>query len=162
MTIQIISLIVALLAVIVGPLITYRITKKNLEFQFRTLIQEKWVIKLEEAAHLFLNTTSEWINKYPMLQDGSWKVENPNKEIDRMLDTINSTIIKLEFLLDNEKQDQAFILENVASMTSIIHSRVYDDSSLSKLRKNHDDIISTLQTIFHKERSKITNIFRKA
>ena len=34
MTIQILSLIIALLAVIVGPIITYRITKKNLEFQF--------------------------------------------------------------------------------------------------------------------------------
>ena len=160
MTIQIISLIIALLAVIVGPLITYRITKKNLEFQFRTMIKEQWVNKLEEAALLFLNTSSEWINKYPLIQNGSWQVENPNKEIDRMLDTINSAIFKLEFLLNDKKIDQELILKNVASMTSIIHSKVYDENSLSVLRANHSEIIDTLRKIFHDERSKMTDIFR--
>ena len=161
MEVQILSLIVALLAVIVGPYVTYLITKKNLEFQFRTLIQEKWVTKLEDAAHSFLNSSSEWISKYPMLQDGSWEVKEPNKEIDRMLDSINSSIIKLEFLLDIEKENQALILEKVASMTSIIHSKVYDENSLSTLRKNHDTIISMLQKIFHEERTKMAKVFRK-
>jgi len=160
MTIQILSLLIALLAVIVGPIITYRITKKNLEFQFRTLIKEHWVSKLEDVAHTFLNCTSEWMNKYPVIRDGSWYVENSNKEIDRMLDTINSSIIKLELLLDINKKDQAVILEKVADMTAIIHSKVYDDNSINTLRKNHDNIIDSLQKIFHKERTKIADIFR--
>jgi|SRR3990172_13252329 len=160
MTIQIISLVIALLAVIVGPIITYRITKKNLEFQFRALIKEHWVSKLEDVAHTFLNCTSEWMNKYPVIGDGSWHVENPNKEIDRMLDTINSSIIKLELLLDINKKDQAVILEKVAAMTTIIHSKVYDDNSVSTLRKNHDEIIDNLQKIFHRERIQMANIFK--
>ena len=53
MTVQILSLMIAMLAVIVGPVVTYRITKKNLEFQFRTLIQENWINKLELSAHSF-------------------------------------------------------------------------------------------------------------
>lgn len=160
MVIQILSLIIALLAVIVGPIITYRMTKKNLEFQFRTLIQENWVNKLEEAAHLFLNNTSEWISKYPGLQESSLRGIEVNKEIDRMLDSINSAIIKLEFLLDFNKKEQAVILDYVASMIKIVYSKKYDEDSISILRKNHDDIISELQKIFHQERSKITNIFR--
>ena len=162
MIFQILLLIIAILAVIVCPIITYRITRKNLKFQFRTLIQENWLTKLEDAAHSFLNSSSEWISKFPALQDGTTGVNEVNKEIYRMLDRINSSIIKLEFLLNIEQYDQAFILENVASITTIIHSRVYDEISLSKLRKNHADIISVLQKIFHQERSKITIIFRKA
>jgi len=160
MTIQILSLIVALLAVIISPFVTYKITKKNLEFQFRTMIKEHWVNKLEDAAHMFLNSTSEWMNKYPVIQDGSWHVQDPNQEIDRMLDIIISSIIKLELLLDINKKDEAFILEKVAAMTAIIHSKVYDDNSINTLRKNHDDIIDSLQKIFHKEKTKIAEIFR--
>jgi len=160
MTIQILSLVIALLAVIVGPYITYRITKKNLEFQFRTMIKEHWVKKLEDAAHIFLNTTSEWMNKYPMIQDGSWHVKDPNQEIDRMLDLIHSSIIKLQLLLNIEKKEQSAILDKVAIISSIVHSKVYDDNSIRTLRKTHDEMIDSLQIIFHKERTKIADIFR--
>ena len=160
MTIQILSLIVALLAVIISPFVTYKITKKNLEFQFRTIIKEHWINKLEDAAHSFLNCTSEWMGKYPVIKDGSWQIENPNKEIDRMLDTIHSSIIKLELLLDINKKDQSIILDKVAAMSAIIHSKVYDDNSINTLRTNHDEIIDSLQNIFHRERTKIADIFR--
>ena len=160
MTIQVLSLVIALLAVIVGPIITYRITKKNLEFQFRTMIKEHWVNKLEDAAHMFLNSTSEWMNKYPVIKDGSWHLKDPNQEIDRMLDTIHSSIIKMELLLDINKKDQAIILDKVAVMSAIIHSKVYDDNSINTLRKNHNEMIDSLQIIFHRERTKIADIFR--
>ncbi len=55
MAVQIISLVIALLAVIVGPIITYRITKKNLEFQFRSMTQGGWIDKLEATSLSFLN-----------------------------------------------------------------------------------------------------------
>lgn len=160
MTIQIISLIIALLAVIVGPIITNRRTKKNLEFQFGTMIKEHWVNKLEDAAHMFLNSTSEWMNKYPVIRDGSWHVQDPNQEIDRMLDTIHSSIIKMELLLDINIKKQSVILKKVAIMSDIIHSKVYDDNSINTLRKNHDEIIDSLQNIFHKERTKIAATFK--
>lgn len=160
MAIQIISLLIALLAVIVGPIITYRVTRKNLEFQFRTMIKEHWVNKLEDTAHIFLESTSEWINKYPGIQDGSWQVINPNQEIYRMLDSIHSSIIKMELLLDVNKKEQSMILEKMAVMSSIIHSKVYDDNSIEILRNNHGEIIESLQIIFHSERTKIAKIFR--
>jgi len=160
MTIQIISLLIALLAVLVGPFITFYVTKKNLAFQFRSLVKEHWVNKLEDAAHSFLNSTSEWMNKYPVISDGSWQVENPNKEIDKMLDTINSSIIKLQLLLDTNKNSQGVILDKVAAMAAIIHSKVYDENSINTLRKNHNDVIDSLQEIFHKERTKMADTFR--
>ena len=129
MTIQILSLVVALLAVIISPFVAYRIAKKNLEFQFRTMIKEQWVNKLEDSAHMFLNTTSEWINKYPVIKDGSWHVQDANQVIDRMLDTIHSSIIKMELLLDINKKDQSVILDKIAVMSNIIHSKVYDDNA---------------------------------
>jgi len=96
MTIQIITLIITLIAVIVGPIVTYRITKKNLEFKYLSMTQGKWIEKLEESSHSFLNSILEWIEKYPALEDGSRQSKEPNAEIDRMFDAINSSIIRLQ------------------------------------------------------------------
>ena len=99
MTIQVLSLIIALLAVIVGPIISYRIAKKNLEFQFRSMTQEKWVDKLEKASHSFLCFTLEWIEKYRGLIDGSAQNKEPVPEINRTFDGINSSIKDQPFLI---------------------------------------------------------------
>jgi hypothetical protein len=160
MTIQILSLIIALLAVVIGPIITYRITRKNLEFQFRSIIKEHWVNKLEDVGHSFLFSTSEWTDKYPRIKNGLIKVENSDKEIERMNDSIRTSIVKLELLLDIKKIDQSFLLDNVAIMADIINSRKFDEESISVLREKHNNIIDTLQKIFHQERSKMADIFR--
>lgn len=160
MAIEIFSLLIALMAVIVGPMISYRVTKKNLEFQFRSIIKEHWVNKLEDVAHSFLFSTSEWADKYPRIKNGLFKVDNPNLEIERMNDSIRTSIVKLELLLDIKKTDQSILLDNVANMVAIIDSRNFDDGSISKLREYNNNIIDTLQKIFHQERSKMADTFR--
>lgn len=160
MTIQIISLVIALFAVIVGPIISYRIAKRNLEFQFRLSVPIKWLDKLEEAAHLFLYSSLEWIEKYPALQDGSSKVEFPNREIDRMLDSLGSSIIKLQLLLDTKKPLQQEILNNVITIKDIINKKTFDGGSISKLRTAHEIIVEKVKTVLQEERSKITKVFR--
>ncbi len=160
MIIQILSLIIALLAVIIGPILTYRITRKNLEFQFRSIIKEHWVNKLEDVAHSFLFSTSEWTDKYPRIKNGLIKVDNPDQEIERMNDSIRTSVVKFELLLDIKKTDQSILLDNVVIMTDIIHSRKFDDESISLLREKNNNIIDTLQKIFHQERSKMANTFR--
>ncbi len=163
MTIQIISLIIALLAVIAGPIITYRITKKNLEFQFRTMTQGGWIDKLEETSVSFLSFTLEWIEKYRALEDKVRKNpvsgESVNSEIDRIMNGINSSIIKLQLLLDSEKTDQKIISDNIIEMKSLVNSKKFDDPTISRLKECHDNIISKLKMIFHQERKKISKIY---
>lgn len=160
MTIQILSLIIALLAVIIGPIVTYKVTKKNLEFQFRSLIQEKWVDKLEVSAIGFLTSSNEWIEKYRGIQDGSSKTKEPEREIDRMLDTINSYIIKLQLYLNTKKPLQNEILSNVIKMKAIINSKKFDEKSIAELKESYENIIENLKSILQEERSKITKIFK--
>lgn len=164
MTTEIFSLTIALLAVIVGPIFTYKITKKNLEFQFRTITQEKWIDKLEEYASSYLENTVRWIEKYPgmieMGKNSPQVTEQMNVQIDNMLDEINSSIIKLSIILDDQKSDQKLIIDNVIQMKAIINSKVYNTENINVLKNSHEKIIENLKSIFHDERSKITNIFR--
>ena len=164
MVIQIISLIIALSAVIFGPIITYRITKKNLEYQFRSMTQGNWINKLEEAIHTFLIFTLEWIEKYRALCDRVKSDPSSNKEvnddIDRMLNGINSSFIKLQLLLDIQKLDQKYILDNIIEMKSIVNSKEFDEITISKLRECHGNVIDKLKKIFHSERTKIAEVFR--
>ena len=159
MTIQIITLIITLIAVIVGPIITYRITKKNLKFKYLSMFQGKWIEKLEESSHLFLNSTLEWIEKYRAIVDGTLQSKDPNIEIDRMLNAINSSIIRLQLLLDNKKRNEKEILDNVTSMKRIVNSKKFDAQSIKSIRENHDEIIELLKMIFQEERNKISKIF---
>ncbi|MBM3712523.1 MAG: hypothetical protein FJW56_03690 [Actinobacteria bacterium] len=124
------------------------------------MTQEKWVDKLEESTHSFLNSSLEWIEKYRGLRDRSSQLKNPNIEIDRMLNAINSSIIKLQLLLDNNKPDQKCILDNVVEMKHIINDKSFENDSISRLRVCHENIIERLKNIFHEERNKIASIFR--
>ena len=160
MAIQIISLIITLAAVIVGPLVTYKVTKRNLEFQFRTLIQEKWIDKLEEDVTKYLTQVVEWIEKYRAIIDGSSKIEEPEREIDRMLATLNSSIIKLQLHLNTNKPFQKEILSNVSNMKAIINSKSFEDESINSLKNSHEEIITNMKAILQEERSKITKIFK--
>lgn len=164
MTIQILSLIIALLAVIVGPIITYRITKKNLEFQFRTLIQEKWIEKLENTAIEFLNSNVQWVEKYRGLMmrgaQGTESLTDINRTIDNMLDSINTSLIKLQVMLDETKPNQKEIIVKSVLMKNIVLKNDIDEHNLNELFVAHETIIKNLKTIFHDERKKITNIFR--
>ena len=164
MTIQIISLLIALLAVIIGPYISNRSNKKNLEFQFRTKIKEQWVNKLEEAAVSYLNFTMEWIERYRALCD---KVKSDpstsnfvNNEIDRLLNGINSSFIMLQLHLRSEKPEQRVILDKATEMKEIVNKKSFNEEAISNLRECHENIISNLQNIFHKERSKMAETFR--
>lgn len=160
MTIQILSLLIALLAVLVGPILTYKKTKQQFEFQFRTSIKEHWVNSLEIAAHSFLLSTMEWIERYPALREASNITSVTNNEIDKMLKEINSSIIKLQLLLDEIKEEQKTILDNVTQIKSIVNKKEYDHNTIQTLRNHHDKIISTLKIIFHNERTKIAKLFR--
>lgn len=160
MTVQILSLVIALLAVIVVPFVTLRKIKKEFEFQFRTNIKENWVNNLETAAHSFLYSTIEWIEKYPSIRESGNPSSENISEIDRMINAINSSIIKLQLLLDESKKEQGNILNSVVQMKSIINKKEYDVNTIQSLRNHHELIISTLKTIFHNERTKIANLFR--
>ncbi|MEK6552532.1 MAG: hypothetical protein AABZ54_03685 [Bacteroidota bacterium] len=164
MEIQIISLIIALAAVIVGPFVTYRITKKNLEFQFRTLTQEKWIDKLELEIVNYLYAITQWIEKYPSLMEKGQtdfsRVNEINLEIDRMLDEISISIIKLDLILDASISSQKIILNNVAEMKKIVNSKVYDKNSKARLMLLYDIIVEKAKTIFQDERKKTAKIFR--
>jgi hypothetical protein len=164
MEIQILSLIIAILAVIIGPFITYRITKKNLEFQFRTMTQEKWIDKLETKVGNYLNITIKWIEKYPDLIERGQKepvqIKEINQEIDLMLDTINASVIKLDLILDSKSPHQKLIIDNVIKMKVIVNNKVFDKDSINELRKSHAIIIENAKAIFQEERSKIAKIFR--
>lgn len=164
MTIQIISLVIALLAVIVGPIITYRITKKNLEFQFRSLTQENWLSKLEDSILSFLNNSEQWIGKYRALAEIGKRDESQittiNNKIDEMLDSINSSIIKLQLHLDIQKTYQKEILENVVVIKGIINNKSFDNDSIQQIRKAYDIIIEKSQSLFKEERQKVAKIFR--
>ena len=161
MEIQLISLAIAFAAVIVGPIVTYQIAKKNFEFQFRTIIKEKWVDRLGEASHLFFTSVLEWIEKYRGIVDGSAKVESPHREIDRMFDNINSSIVKLQLLLDKEKENQKDILDLIDKMKSIVNEKLFDDKTINELRSLHQEMVAKLNSLFHHERTKMANTFRK-
>lgn len=164
MTIQILSLIIAMLAVIVGPIVTYRITKRNLEFQFRTLIQEKWIDKLETTALEFLNSNVQWVEKYKGLMmrgaQGTITLGEVNQSIDSMLDSINSSIIKLQILLDDTKSIQKEIIEKSILMKSIVLKNDINEQNLNQLFESHETIIMNLKKIFQEERHKLTKTFR--
>lgn len=164
MEIQIITLVIALAAVIVGPFVTYRITKKNLEFQFRTIIHEKWIDKLESEISNYLFTIVQWVERYPSLveqrqKEGS-RINEINKEIDQMLDEINISIIKLDLILDKNNASQKIILGNVGEMKKIINSKVYDKDSKAMLMLLYDIIVEKAKTIFQDERHKTSKIFK--
>lgn len=161
MSTEIISLAIAFAAVIIGPIVTYHITKKNLEFQFRTIVKEKWVDKLGEASQIFLSSVLEWIEKYRGIQDGSSKIENPHREIDRMFDNINSSIIRLQLLLDKKKDDQNAILIGVIKIKDVVNKKLFDEITINKLRIYHEEIIDRLNELFHQERTKMANTFRR-
>ena len=161
MSTETISLLIALAAVIVGPIVTYQITKKNLEFQFRTIIKEKWVDRLGEASHLFLTSVLEWIEKYRCIVDGSALVENQHSEIDRMFDNINSSIVKLQLLLDREKENQKEILELINKIKLIVDEKLFDEKTISELKTSHQDIVDKLNNLFHEERTKMADIYRR-
>jgi hypothetical protein len=164
MEIQILSLIIAILAVIIGPLVTYIITKKNLEFQFRTMTQEKWVEKLDAAICNYLSITIRWIEKYPALVE--FGHQNPNEitvingEMDKMLDAINNSIIKLDLLLDSQSPQQKNIIDNVIIMKRLVNNKVFDKDSINELKKSHSIIIENAKAIFKEERNKLTKIFK--
>lgn len=163
MEIQIISLIIALAAVIVAPLVTYRITKKNLEFQFRTHTQEKWIDKLETEIVNYLFAITQWVEKYPGLSEGQKnkdRITEIKLDIDKMLDAINTSIIKLDLLLDNNKSEQKTIISSVEEMKKIVNSKVYDNDSKAKLMLLYEIIVKYSKTIIKDERKKIINIFR--
>lgn len=166
MAIQIISLLIALLAVIVGPIITYRITKNNLEFQFRSMIQSNWLTKLEDAILTFLNNSEQWIGKYPHLVESAkedpTKIDENNQEIDKLFDAISASIIKLQLHLDSSKNDQRSIMDCVIQIKEIINSRAFDQPSIDDIRNLHDTIIEKSKKIFKEERQKLTGTFRKA
>jgi len=160
MEVQIISLIIALLAVIVGPFAVNWQNKKNHEFQFRTLVQERWVEKLEKDAYAFLNSILEWIEKYRGIMDGSANVDNPNKEIDRMFNAVNSSFIKLNLLLDSSKPAQIDILVNMIRIKDIVNKKLFDEESILMLRESYDIIVDRVKTVLQIERSKMTKIFK--
>lgn len=164
MVVEIISLCVALVAVIVGPIVSYKITKKNMEFQFRTLTQEKWIDKLEKATLDFMTSCVAWIEKYPAIKEKSEiELENIiefNNQIDTMLDSINSSIIKIHILLDENKFDQKSILEKIFKMKSIINSKDFSGETIAILRELHVEIFNELKIIFSAERKKIAKIYK--
>lgn len=161
MTIQILSLIIALLAVIAGPIITYIVTKKNLESQFRLTVPIKWLDKLEEAAHSYLFATLGWIEKYRGVTDTKfYQKEDAIKEINLMFDSINSAFIKLQLQLDEKKPIQKEILNNAVLIKDIINKKLFDDESINKLRTAHETIIANVKIILQDERSKITKVFK--
>ncbi len=159
MTAQILTAIAAILAVVIGPWISYRVAKKNLEFNYRSVVNSTWLDKLDKSVHLFLFSTLEWIEKYPGIQDGSSQLLEPNREIDRMFDSINSAIIKLQLLLDKTDADQNEILDTVKEMKQIINEKRFDAESINNLKEKHELITNKVGGLFKKERKKIKKIF---
>ena len=76
-----------------------------------------------------------------------------------MFDSINSSIIWLQLLLDTQIPDQKFILANIIQMKGIVNSKKFDEKTISQIRSCHDSIVEKLKTIFQEERNKIKNIF---
>jgi hypothetical protein len=162
--IEIISLLIALLAVIVSPFISYKIAKKNLEFQFRNMTQEKWIDKLEIAAVDFLDNCNKWIEKYRGLfervSNGSLKIEDANNLIDEMFDKMNIAIIKISLYLDESKQEQNEIIESVVKIKQVILSKTFNENNIELCRENYDKILTNLKLIIKNERKSITKLFR--
>lgn len=160
MAIQILTLIIAILAVIFGPLISYKIAKKNLEFNYRTIIKARWLNELRNNVHLFLDSVLEWFEKYPGIKEGILPREQANKEIDRMLDKINSSFIQLQLQLDINDTLQKEIIDNIVKIKEIINCKKYDQATINDLRKRHEDIVEKFKVMFNKERMKIRKIFK--
>lgn len=165
MTIQIISLSIAFIAVIVGPIITYKMMKKKFEFHFISMVHGKWIDKLEDNVITYLNNTVQWIEKYPGLvekgKNNPLFLREVNDNIDRMLDEINVSIIRLQLLLDTKSRDQKEILNNVIIMKDIINSKDYDENSIIKLRNAHEIIIDKVKKVFTDKRNAIVKIYKK-
>ena len=159
MTAQILTAIAAILAVVIGPWISYRVAKKNIEFSYRSMVNSTWLDKLDKSVHSFLFSTLEWIEKYPVIKDGSSQIPEPNREVDRMFDSINSSIIKLQLLLDKTDSDQNEILENVIEIKTIVNEKSFDEEPINKLRAKHELITNNVINLFKQERKKIKKIF---
>ncbi len=123
------------------------------------MVNSTWLDKLDKSVHLFLYSTLEWIEKYQAIKDGSSQLPEPNREIDRMFDSINSAIIKLQLLLDPTDTDQNQILENVIEIKKIINEKRFDEESINDLREKHELITNNIGRLFKKERKKIKKIF---
>lgn len=164
MAIEIFSLIVALLAVIVGPMITYRITKKNLEFQFRTKTQENWIVKLDVAAVDFLNSSHQMFEKYPTLMERFYndpKIKTEvNNQIDAMIDSMNLAMIRFQLLLDDSQPLQKAIIEETMKMKKILLKQDLNAEKVETLGESHEKIIKNFKAVLHNERSKITKLYR--
>lgn len=165
MQLQILSLIIALAAVLVGPYISYRIAKKNLSFQFRSLTKEKWIEKLETEIVNYLFAITQWIEKYPALKEKGQKeinldkINEINHEIDLMQDAIITSIIKLDLFLDKRIQLQKTILTSVVGMKEIVNSKIYDKDTKAKLMLLYEIIVENSKIIFQEERKKTEKIF---
>ncbi|MBS3944384.1 MAG: hypothetical protein KGZ42_02725 [Melioribacter sp.] len=164
MEIQIISLIIAFVAVIVGPIVTYRITKKNLEFQFRTITQEKWIDKLESEISNYLFAITHWVEKYPGLaervQHDNSRINEINLEIDKMLDVIIMSIIRLDLILDRSHSVQKRIMVNVEEMKKIVNNKIFDNNSKAHLMLLYEIIVDSTKEILKEEKKKTQKIFR--
>jgi len=165
MEIQIITLIIAFAAVIVGPFISYRIAKKNLAFQFRTLTREKWINILEAEIVNYLFSINQWVEKYPSLVEkgrmgiSEFQINEVNQEINRMQDAITSSIIKLDLILDKSVFPQKVIMNNIVEMKKIINSKIYDKESKARLMLLYEIIVENSKIIFQEERKKTEKIF---
>ena len=164
MTIQILSLVIALLAVIVGPIITYHITKKNLEFQFISMTQEGWIAKLYDASLEFLTNSHSMFEKYPTLME-RFKVDDSLKNetniiIDEMIDSINLSMVKFQLLLKDDEPIQQEIISETLKMKKILLKQQMTQENVTSLSVSHEKIIKNLKEIMHTERSKISNIFK--
>jgi len=84
--------------------------------------------------------------------------ESVNSEIDRMMNGINSSILKLQLLLDPQKSDQKFIMDNIVEMKRMVNGKKFDDATISRIRECHENIISRLKIIFKQEREKISRV----
>ena len=162
--VEILSLSIAFLAVIISPIISYKIAKKNLEFQFRSMTQEKWIDKLEQTAIQFLDNNVKWIEKYQGFMkrhnEGTLSTNDVNNEIDKMLDSINVSIVKFSILLDDTKNEQKEITESAFVMKKLLLKKEINQDVLDSLRSNHEKIVSNLKVIFQSERKKIARLFR--
>lgn len=162
--VEIISLVIALLAVIVSPFISYKIAKKNLEFQFRNMTQEKWIDKLEQVAIEYLDSSNKWIEKYKGLiervSNNKLGIDEANNLIDEMFDKMNIAIIKISLYLDETKTEQKEVLDSVFEIKKIILSKNYNEKNIDQLGRNYNKVLSNLKQIFLSERKKITKLFR--
>ena len=161
MNTEILSLVVAALAVLISPIVTYRVNKKNLEFKFRTMLQESWIEKLESAAHDFLNASSKFIGKY---KSNNYKVAYGSneriKEIDQLLDDINSSFIKLDLHLDENKNYQKEIHSSASKLLELFWLKDKYEENHSEITKCYDEVVKNMKLIISDERKKISRTFR--